>query len=125
MKMPVLFLSHGGGPWHIMETGQTYDVMRAALASLPQSLPAPPQAILTVSAHWEEPQFCVATNAQPGMLYDYYGFPKHTYELQYNAPGAPGLARQVLALLAQHGVAANEHASRDFDHGVFVPLMVM
>jgi aromatic ring-opening dioxygenase catalytic subunit (LigB family) len=125
MKLPVLFLSHGGGPWPAMQTGHTYDAMRLALAALPAALPEKPKALLVISAHWEEPAFSVATTAQPGMLYDYYGFPEHTYAIKYPAAGAPDLARQVLELLDQAGLNPQAVATRDFDHGVFVPLMVM
>ena len=39
------------------------------------------------------------TAAHPPLLFDYYGFPPHTYELTYPAPGAPDLARRVRELL--------------------------
>ncbi len=123
--MPVLFLSHGGGPWPVMQTAHVYDAMLSALQSIPAALPTTPKAIVMVSAHWEAAQFSVATTAAPGMLYDYHGFPEHTYAIRYPAPGAPELASQVLASLAQHNIAAQAVAQRDFDHGVFVPLMVM
>ncbi len=123
--MPVLFLSHGGGPWPVMQTGQTYDAMRLALQALPATMPAKPKAILVVSAHWEEPEFSVATTAKPGLFYDYYGFPEHTYAIQYPAAGAPDLAAQVVELLGHAGLNPQAVATRDFDHGVFVPLMVM
>jgi aromatic ring-opening dioxygenase catalytic subunit (LigB family) len=125
MKMPTLFLSHGGGPWPVMQTGTTYQVMHAALQAIPAALPVSPTAILTVSAHWEESTFSVATTAKPGMFYDYYGFPEHTYSIQYAAPGAPELALRTVELCQAAGVNVTAVAQRDFDHGVFVPLMVM
>jgi len=30
------------------------------------------------------------------MIYDYYGFPEHTYRIHYSAPGNPELAAQVV-----------------------------
>ena len=51
-----------------------------------------------ISAHWEETAFTVMTSPAPGMLYDYGGFPPHTYEVTYPAPGDPVLAERVVAL---------------------------
>lgn len=123
---PTLFVSHGGGPWPaIPQAQEIYSTMRQSLERIPKLLPTRPKAILVVSAHWEEPEFSVAFNPRPGMLYDYYGFPKNTYELQYPAPGAEDLAGRVLDICttARPPLPMNR-ASRDFDHGVFVPLMV-
>jgi len=85
---------------------------------------AMPTAVLVISAHWEESQFTVQTNPKPPMLYDYYGFPPNTYELQYPAPGSPILAARVKELLTKNGIKVKEDSKRGFDHGVFVPLLL-
>ncbi len=54
--------------------------------------PERPKAFLVVTAHWETDKPTVSVNPKPGMLYDYYGFPEHTYKLSYPAPGDPELA---------------------------------
>ena len=77
-----------------------------------------------VSAHWEAPEFTLLESARPGMLYDYGGFPPHTYELQYPAPGSTALADRIVALLTAAGIPAKTDAQRGFDHGVFIPLLV-
>src|SRR5690606_14301480 len=82
-------------------------------------------AVLVVSGHWEEPELAVMGHSAPPMLYDYYGFPRHTYEVTYPAPGAPAVARRVQALLGGAGFSARLDAERGFDHGAFVPLAVM
>jgi aromatic ring-opening dioxygenase catalytic subunit (LigB family) len=102
-----------------------WDAMAAYLRGIAASLPAKPRAILVISAHWETPRPTVMTAAQPSMLFDYYGFPEHTYELAYPAPGSPDLASHVRALLAGAGIASDEDASRGYDHGVFVPFLLM
>ena len=43
----------------------------------------------------EEVVATVSTAANPAMLFDYYGFPEHTYHLSYPAPGDPDLARPI------------------------------
>jgi aromatic ring-opening dioxygenase catalytic subunit (LigB family) len=95
------------------------------LRNLPATLPERPQAILAVSGHWEEPAFTVNTGEAPPLLYDYYGFPEHTYRLSYPAPGAPELAQQVRGLLTEGGFQSQENSERGFDHGVFVPMLLV
>lgn len=96
------------------------DYLRGIQATLPEV----PRALLVVSAHWEEDVPTVLSAPTPPLLYDYYGFPPHTYALQWPAPGAPGLADRVLGLLAKSGIPAAAKADRGFDHGVFIPLKV-
>ncbi len=119
--LPTFFLSHGGGPWPFMKDqyGATYDVLEASLANLPQQLGGRPDAVLVVSSHWEEREPTLSSGARPGMIYDYNGFPAHTYEVQYPAPGSPQLAARAQALLAGAGFAAALDAGRGFDHGTF------
>jgi aromatic ring-opening dioxygenase catalytic subunit (LigB family) len=125
-RMPVLFLSHGGGPWPWVDgMREAFAVSAREFAKLPALLPEKPRAILVISGHWEESGFTLATAAQPPTIYDYSGFPPHTYELKYPAPGAPELATHVLQLLRAAGIDAREDPSRGFDHGVFVPLFLM
>ena len=71
-----------------------WDRMAAYLRSLLTTLPERPRALLIVSAHWEAPAFTVNAGAAPPLLFDYYGFPKHTYQLTFPAPGSPLLAER-------------------------------
>lgn len=127
---PTLFLSHGGGPcffmdWSLMgEPANTWDKTAAWLKSIASSLPEKPKAIIVISGHWEESEFTVATSPKPSMFYDYYGFPQHTYELQYPAPGSQILAQKIVHLLKQAGITVQTDPRRGFDHGVFIPLLV-
>lgn len=126
MRLPTYFIAHGGGPWPWMEEARaSYAGLAHSLAGMPAEIGARPAAVLMVSAHWEESEFTLMTSAQPPMLYDYYGFPPHTYEIRYPAPGAPDLAERVRALLEAAGLPAQADARRGFDHGAFVPLAVM
>jgi len=127
MRLPTFYIPHGGGPWPWLKDfggpGGT-DSLRAYLASLPAALPAPPAAILCVTAHWEAPAPTVSTAPSPGMLYDYSGFPAHTYTIRWPAPGAPAVAARVRELLGEAGIDSAEDATRGYDHGTFVPLAV-
>jgi aromatic ring-opening dioxygenase catalytic subunit (LigB family) len=77
-----------------------------------------------VSAHWEARVPTVTSSSAPPLLFDYSGFPAHTYRLTWPAPGAPALASRVRHLLSGAGFESGEDAKRGFDHGVFVPLKV-
>jgi aromatic ring-opening dioxygenase catalytic subunit (LigB family) len=129
--MPTLFIPHGGGPCFFMDWSlmggpkDTWDKTAAWLRGLADSLPERPKAIVVVSGHWEEPVFTVGTSPAPGMIYDYSNFPPHTYELQYPAPGAPVLAAHIVELLRKHGLPAATDAKRGFDHGVFIPFLLV
>jgi len=124
-RQPVIFVPHGGGPWPFVETGfiSARDVatMRAYFVDLPKRLPAPPSALLVVSAHWEEVQPTVMTSPSPPILYDYGGFPREAYTIEWPAPGNPALAERVVQLLGRAGIAAGRDARRGFDHGTFIP----
>jgi len=98
--------------------------MEAYLASLPASLPEKPKAMVIISAHWEEDEFTVATNPRPEMIYDYHGFPPHTFQIKWNAPHDAGLAQKVLGLIGAAGIKVREDENRGYDHGVFIPLKV-
>lgn len=126
-RLPTYFISHGGGPWPFMpeKLSGTYRELAAFLAGLPRQIGVTPKALLVISGHWEETDFAVMAHPQPPMLYDYYGFPPHTYQVQYPAPGAPALAARVGTLIAAAGLATRQDQRRGFDHGTFTPLSVM
>lgn len=127
IKMPVYYLSHGGGPWPWMEERrESHADLEKSLELIPSELPHAPTAILMVSAHWEsQGEFLVQSHPKPPMVYDYYNFPAHTYEVVYPAPGQPELAQQVQQLLQSAGIKASLDAERGFDHGAFVTAFIM
>lgn len=88
-------------------------------------LPTPPKAIVVISAHWESDPIKITSSSNPGLLYDYYGFPPETYEYKYPARGDPELSSKIKAQLQKQGLKSELDKKRGFDHGVFVPLMLM
>ncbi len=98
--------------------------MGALLRSLPNRVAEPPAAILVVSAHWETDGFRLTSGIDRPLIYDYYGFPSYTYEIRYDAPGAPWLANEAARLLRAQGSPVELDPQRGFDHGVFVPMKV-
>lgn len=126
LRLPSFFISHGGGPWPWMpEMREAMAPLAAALQGIVHGIGVRPAAVLCVSGHWEAPRFTAMAAARPGMVYDYHGFPEHTYRVQYPAPGAPALAQRIEALLQGAGIAAAQDAKQGYDHGCFAPLAVM
>jgi len=125
-RLPAIYLPHGGGPCFFMDWNPRgmWDPMGAYLSQIPELLPARPKALLIISAHWEEPVFTVQTKPAPELLFDYYGFPEHTYQLKWPAPGSPDLAARVRALAGEAGIATAGDSARDYDHGVFIPMLL-
>lgn len=127
IRIPTVFVPHGGGPWPVLrlpmmpdeEAEPLADSMRAIATVAPR-----PTALLVVSAHWEAAVPTVNTGAAPPMLYDYGGFPEEAYRLQWPAPGDPALAAEVRDLLAKAGFHPGEDPHRGYDHGTFIPLML-
>lgn len=131
-RLPVLFIPHGGGPWPFMDGPEgtladedPWKELEVFLKGIDASLDRKPKAVLVISAHWEKvDMLTVSTAARPPMLFDYYGFPPHTYELDYPAPGAPFIAEHVRDVLREAGIKTAADSERGFDHGVFIPFMV-
>src|ERR1017187_7607214 len=125
-RQPAIFIPHGGGPCFFMDwtwgPADTWFATRHFLEHLAGTLPAPPKAIVVVSGHWEDTSFTAGTAAHPELIFDYSGFPEHTYKLTWPAPGDPVVAQRVAGLLREAGLPAALDPSRGFDHGVFVPL---
>lgn len=126
-RLPAIFITHGGGPCFFMEWDppDAWKNMADSLKNLGNTFNRKPKALLVFSGHWEEKEFTIHTGAKPSLLYDYYGFPEHTYDLTYEAPGAPELAEQVKKLLADDGIPFREEEARGWDHGVFIPLKLI
>ncbi len=119
----VLCIPHGGGPMPLMgdqSHAQMVEFLRGAERWIGR-----PEAIVLISAHWECAQPTLTSGAAPELIYDYGGFPPEMYQLSYPAPGAPDLAADVAGLLAAAGFDPELDPDRGFDHGVFVPMLLM
>ncbi len=124
---PVLFIPHGAGPCFFMEWNPPgiWDGMADFLKGIADTLPSRPRAILMVSGHWLADDFRVTAGERPELIYDYHGFPDHTYRLDYPAPGSPLLAELIETRLSEAGLASHRDPARGFDHGMFIPLKLM
>eukprot|EP00760_Papus_ankaliazontas_P018693 PhM_4_TR17588/c0_g1_i1/m.14210 len=122
---PALFLFHGGGPMPLLGD-RDHQPLVSAWKDYAASMPRP-EAIVVVTAHYEAADDIVSIGAaeKPDMIYDYYGFPAESYKVRYPAPGSPQLAASMKAMLEASNIPARLDKTRGFDHGVFVPLMIM
>jgi len=127
VRMPTWYIPHGGGPCFFMDWNPTdaWHKMADFLKGLSSTLPFTPKAIVVVSAHWLESTVSVTGAQAPDLIYDYYGFPAHTYQLKYPAPGEPLLAQKIVKLLGESKIEAKVDDSRGFDHGTFIPMLLM
>lgn len=115
-SMPVVFVAHGA-PTLAIDPVKGADLARWA-AALPK-----PKAILAISAHWERTPPRTGAEDTRSLIYDFSGFPRALYALEYPAPGAPALAAEVRQILQGNGTEAGRDPERGWDHGVWVPLL--
>jgi 4,5-DOPA dioxygenase extradiol len=123
MKAQVIYFSHGGGPLPLLG-----DASHQAMVTFMRGLPGrlrKPEAIIVISAHWEEHIATLSGSSTPALFYDYYGFPEEAYEISYPVPGCPSLAERIAKLLNQKQIPAGVDSHRGFDHGLFIPLKLM
>ncbi len=123
MIKQVFFIPHGGGPLPIMghdSHSGMIDLLRRMEGQVAGS-----RAIVVITAHWENEFVQLSGATQPPLLFDYYNFPPETYEYEYPAPGAPDLAQEARALLTAAGMESHVNCERGFDHGTFVPMMLI
>ncbi len=115
-RLPSLYISHGS-PMTALQPGQVGPRLAELAAGLER-----PRAIVMASAHWlgRTPQ--VSAAPMPETIHDFGGFPPELYELQYPAPGAPALAKDVAMRLAEAGLQPVIDPLRGLDHGAWVPL---
>jgi 4,5-DOPA dioxygenase extradiol len=116
---PTLFLSHGS-PMLVLTESPARDFLRGLGRELGK-----PSAIMVASAHWETrvPAFSSATPNTT--IHDFSGFPAALYQMRYEPPGAPELAKKAAAILSEAAWQTAVNATRGLDHGAWVPLMLM
>jgi 4,5-DOPA dioxygenase extradiol len=110
-RMPVIFFGHGS-PMNSLARNQYTEAWRKLGATVPK-----PKAILAISAHWFTRGTAVTAMVKPKTIHDFGGFPQALFDVQYPAPGDPGLAARVRDLLAPTPVQLDQ--SWGLDHGTW------
>ena len=109
--MPTVFFGHGNPMNAIQQNAYT-----EAWAKIGRTIHRP-KAIVCVSAHWYQPDVAVTVSTAPKTIHDFGGFPKPLFEVQYPAPGDPGLAARLQKLLAPIPVHLDKRWG--LDHGTW------
>ena len=120
VPLPSLFVSHGS-PMIALEPGATGAFLQRLGPAIDASF-GRPRAVLAISAHTLAREPVLLAAARHDTVHDFGGFPPALYELRYDAPGAPDLARETQALLARAGIAAPLLDRGGLDHGIWTAL---
>ena len=109
--MPVLFIGHGS-PMNGIEDNE-FSLRWARMA---KEIPTP-KAVLVVSAHWLTKGTRITAMEFPTTIHDFMGFPRELYDVQYNAPGSPTLAKETVSIIRSTD-AVQDH-DWGLDHGAW------
>lgn len=116
-QMPALYIGHGAPM--LLDDPLWSSQLRAISAGIEK-----PTAILIVSAHWETAPVTLSNPvANSPLVYDFSGFDRKFYEMQYNSPDASELSTLVASMMPVN--EAIHQSKRGLDHGAWVPLRVM
>lgn len=122
---PSLFLNHGGGPYPVLGEKNNLEIADALRNVSNYVDLGRLGAIVVVTAHREEDVVTISSAERHSLVYDYYNFPPESYELKYNAPGDPILAAKIHEAFKTAGIASRLDDQRGWDHGVFIPMMLI
>jgi 4,5-DOPA dioxygenase extradiol len=95
----------------------------AALKALDVPQRIRPEAILVATPHWMSQIFQVQASARPPQIYDFSGFPRRLYEVRYEPPGDPELARKIVAEGLRRHLPVEATSGHGLDHGAWAPLL--
>ncbi|KAK8211267.1 extradiol ring-cleavage dioxygenase [Phyllosticta citricarpa] len=126
---PVICVSHGGGPMPILGDPSHTALVKSMREKVPEILKLgtaeAPRAIVLVTAHWSTTKPTISSAKKHGLLYDYYGFPPESYQIKYDAPGSPEVAKEVAEAFENVGLLPEFDEERGWDHGVFIPMLLI
>lgn len=121
-RLPVLFVGHGS-PMNAIGDNEFRRSWQALGAEFGRTYPKP-QLILCVSAHWLTRGWHLTGMAQPKTIHDFGGFPQELHDQQYPAPGAPAVAQEIAAGIAEPKLGLDTQ-EWGYDHGTWSVLKPM
>ncbi|SFG15770.1 4,5-DOPA dioxygenase extradiol [Pontibacter chinhatensis] len=109
--MPVLFMGHGSPMNGILD-----NEFSQKWAKVAKEIPTP-KAVLVVSAHWLSKGTRITAMDFPKTIHDFGGFPQELFQVQYNAPGSPELAKETASIITSTQVEMDHDWG--LDHGAW------
>ena len=109
--MPVLFMGHGSPMNGILD-----NEFSQKWAKVAKEIPTP-KAVLVVSAHWLSKGTRITAMDFPKTIHDFGGFPQELFQVQYNAPGNPALAKETASIITSTQVEMDHDWG--LDHGAW------
>ncbi|KAL0808434.1 hypothetical protein ABMA28_012896 [Loxostege sticticalis] len=122
---PSLFVNHGGGPNPVLGVKSNLEFAKSLREVKNYVDFSRLKGILLVTAHWEADIVSISSGEKHELLFDYYNFPPESYEYKYGGRGDPILARKVYDALSKEGIPSRLDDKRGWDHGVFIPMMLI
>lgn len=114
-RTPLIFVGHGN-PMNAIEDNPFSLMWKKIGASI-----RPPDAIVCMSAHWLTSGSYITSRPDPGLIYDFYGFPEKLYRVIYPAKGSPPIAKRI----NEANPAIKLDNGRGIDHGTWSVLCRM
>ncbi|KAH8749735.1 catalytic LigB subunit of putative aromatic ring-opening dioxygenase [Diaporthe sp. PMI_573] len=127
-RAPVLFVSHGGGPYAVLGAPHHREMVK--LCQDVRWVFDNVKGVIVLTAHWETEVPHISHSPEPGVWYDYTeeasgDLPEGAWEIEYPAKGDVKLAEAVKARFVEHDLNPVLDDKRDWDHGVWVPLKML
>jgi 4,5-DOPA dioxygenase extradiol len=119
IMIPAYFIAHGS-PSIVIEDNE----YTRFLVKLGKKI-SRPKAIVIFSAHFESEVQKISAVESYTMIYDFYGFPKEMYNIEYPVKGNPKLAEEIHNLFEVSGIKSEIDRSRGIDHGAWTILKLM
>ena len=114
-----IFVCHGA-PTIVVEKNEYIDFLKSFGKKLI------PKAIVIFTAHWESEMTTISSiEGTYNMIYDFYGFQKELYAIEYPAKGSVELASKIKTMLTNNGIESRLDQNRGLDHGAWDILYLM
>ncbi|GIJ81503.1 hypothetical protein Asppvi_000002 [Aspergillus pseudoviridinutans] len=125
-RAPALFISHGGGPFPILN--EDHEPWRQIVRSY-STMFDNTKGIIFFTAHWESSQPSISGASDPNIFFDYEDLkdqlPKAAFEIHYEGKGDADLAQRLAKRLQESGFEPVLDKARGWDHGVWIPMMLL
>lgn len=128
-RAPSLFVSHGGGPFAVLEFVHHKEMVKLCEDS--RWVFDGVKGIIVFTAHWETDTPHISHGPNPGLWHDYLNdpfakqLPEDAWKITYPAKGDVQLAEAVKAKFDEHVLNPVLDDERGWDHGVWVPLKLL